>query len=230
MSKEINAWLENGSNYHEGISIYESLGSDNFLKRLFKKGESALTKQKLSEALGNILLSTEQEIIPEPIPEPTRAYSPAHADPPPPPVSKELPELLRVINEIGRNYGEIRALHAHLSVTEEGEPLRQLACTIQRLGKRNSELMMRRNYLTENGPEDIEVEEPRIPIMIDYNLLEEKERIRKSLSKARSRLRRQEKSSKAKDFTKTLIAEREMEFAAINKRIAEIKAKGGANA
>lgn len=226
MSKDIATWLENGSNYSEGVSLYEKFGSDDFLIRILKKGENAFNKQKLAEALGEILINAKPEpSVPEPVP--VEPVAPAHSEPRlSPPPSGELPELLKVTKQIEANFAELRGLHPYLSITEEGEPLRQVALRIQRLGVRNSELMMMKYNIIENGYEPPEPEEIKPPVMIDYNLIREKESIRKSLNKAENRLKKQ---SNPKDYTLALIAQRKKDLADINARIAEAKLKGAAD-
>ncbi|MGN8055648.1 hypothetical protein ACTJKN_05195 [Pedobacter sp. 22163] len=227
MSKDIATWLENGSNYSEGVSLYEKYGSDDFLIRILKKGENAFNKQKLAEALGGVLIDGKPEPpAPEPLPvEPPAASAPAEPRISPPPPG-ELPELLKVTNQIAANFAELRGLHPYLSITPEGEQLRQVALRIQRLGVRNSELMMMKNNIIENGYETPEPEEIKAPVMIDYNLIREKESIRKSLNKAENRLKKQ---SNPKDYTLALIAQRKKDLADINARIAEAKLKGAAD-
>lgn len=223
MSKEISSWLENGSNYQEGVSLYDRIGSDNFYKRLFQRGENAFNKKKLAEALGTILMSVPEELVLDPEPTLVEPALPESKDPPPATPPRGTSELLKIIGQINNNYAEMRGLHPYLSVYPEGEDLRLLAVQIVQRGKRNAQLWERRNYLSENGPEQEEIEPPKIPVMIDYNLLQERERIRKSLNKAENRLKKQKTP---KDFTLVLVAERKQQLQEIDARISDIKAKG----
>lgn len=223
MLTEINKWIESGSDYQQGVRLFDQYGSDNFLKRLFQRRESTFYKQKLTEAL-SALISAEQDLLddsPEPVVMPGEISIPAETLLP----AGETPELLKVISQINANYTEIRGLHPYLSLLPEGDELRDLAENIKRLGRRNAELWQRRNYINEHGSDIIEIS-PAIPVMIDLNLLNEREQVRKSLNKAENRLKKQ---NPVKPNTIALITERKKELQALDEKIAQIKMKGGAN-
>lgn len=134
------------------------------------------------------------------------------------------PELLRVISRIEKNYSELRGLHPYLSILPEGEQLKELAFQIVKLGKENAELWNRRNFLAEGGVDLEEPEpEPEVPVMIDLNLLNRRESIRKSLSKARARLKKQKNP---KPHTRKLVEQREQDLRLIDQEINEAKQKG----
>lgn len=226
MIAEINKWIENGSRYQEGVLLYDKFGSDNFLKLLFSRGEKDLTKQKLNEALLQLLSSgpdqEDQQPSPkEKVPAPIQLEPKSTAYDPPQAVANP-PELLKVISRIEKNYSELRGLHPYLSILPEGEQLRELAFQIVKLGKENAELWDRRNFLAEGGV-DPEQPEPEVPMMIDLNLLNRRESIRKSLSKARARLKKQKNP---KPHTRKLVEQREQDLRLIDQEINEAKQKG----
>lgn len=230
MNSLINKWIENGSHYAEGVRIYNEIGTDSFLKRLFQKPESSFYKKKLTEALTALLTPDQPKVQPAPVP-PEQAKAPgnnhekAPTSEPAAPSASEPPELLKVISDINSTFAEIRGLHPYLSILEEGEGLRLLAKNIVQNGKRNAELWQRRNYINEHG-RDYQAPEPVKPVMIDLNLVNTREQIRKSLNKAENRAKKQ-KPVNAK--TLALIEERKKELQAIDAKIALIKQEGGAN-
>src|SRR5690242_1108235 len=64
----IKTWLGGTQNFIAGRSIYKKLGDDDRLKRIFEKGESAVSKKLLIEALTKLLDEPTQ---------PTKPFTPA---------------------------------------------------------------------------------------------------------------------------------------------------------
>ena len=221
MLNEINNWVQNGCNYQQGVGIYERYGSDTFLKILFKRPEDHLKVQKLSKALLALRDEASPEVEPVVItPEPTTQN-------PQPTTPKQAPALLKLINQRDNNYAQLRGLHPYLSTMAEGEDLRKLAVQIIKMGHKNSEHWEKINYFQEHG-ELAEMEKPQLPaVMIDINLLNKRENIRKSLSKARQTSKTQQ-TEKGAIKTKQLVEVRTQELQEIDTLIAKIK--GGANA
>ena len=231
MLTEINKWKENGSDYQEGVRLFDQFGTDTFLKRLLKRSENASYKQMLTKALLELIADDPDplEIIPQemempgesdrdnsgPVPTPGETFFPAG----------QSPELLKVISRINATYAEIRGLHPYLSLLPEGEELADLALNIKKLGRRNAELWQRREYINEHGSDIIAIS-PAPPVMIDYNLLNEREQVRKSLNKAENRLKKQDS---VKPNTIALITERKQQLQALDQKIAAIKLNGGVN-
>ena len=228
MNSVINKWIADGSPYAQGVLIYKQFGTDSFLKRLFNRAETSFYKDKLVQALTD-LLSVEPNPVETAAPSqvvqtsPVRPAKVDQASPPPTPPPAATPELLKVISQIDSTYAEIRGLHPYLSILPEGPELHRLAKNIAQLGRRNAELWQRRHYLNEHGS-DYQEPEPIKPVMIDLNLLNERERVRKSLNKAENRAKKQ---GNVNTNTQALIAERKKELEDIDVKIALIKAGGG---
>jgi hypothetical protein len=220
MLEAINSWIQGGCNYLQGVALYNQYGKDAYLQRIFKKSESDFNRKKLNIELVKLRDQAPPPVIVsklDPVPSKAEATQPAQVNIP-------LPKLLQVTKERDTNYAEIRGLHPYLVNTDEGESLRELAERIVRLGKRNAALWQQYNYLTEN-PEAAALSEPIVkPVMIDLNLINEAEAVRKSLNKAEIRYDKQNpKNAK----TLALINERRQQLEALKAQIAQIKAGGG---
>lgn len=215
MVNAINSWINNGCNYLEGVALYNQYGTDSYLKRILKKSDSDFNRQKLNAALVEL-----RDSVPPPDPEPVpQAAAPVPAPEQPAPTC--LPKIMEVTRQRDTNYAEIRGLHVHLAIMDEGENLRALAERIVRLGKRNALLWEQYNYLTENP--DANYEPAPKPVMVDYNLINDCENIRKSLNKAERRYREQTKKNPK---TLELIKERKEQLEALRKQIQQFKAGG----
>lgn len=219
MANDISQWLQNGADYHTGISLFERYCDNSFLLRQFKRGENSFNRSKLIELLSAVefpefqpdseksdntenTTSTELPEVPEFRPVP------------------EIPELFSIRKQIDRNYAELRGLHALMFGMPEGEELRELAEKVTRLGRANEELWQRLHYIRDNGVDPMAPEPPPPPVMVDLHLIERKEAIRKSLVKAKATARGQN-PPKAK--TLALIDQRTRELADINLLIENIR-------
>jgi len=248
MFEAIQSWLQNGSNYQEGLSLYGRYGDNGFLLSMLQKSESPFNRQKLSDLLtglmetaapGNIAgESVDQTSQEKPVPDPDdqaaasqnntvqallspvtphKSAMKAAAKP------AELPELLNVTRLKEQTFAELRALQPHLETTPEGEPLRILATRLVKLAKKNAELWLRYNYITENGIDPEAPAPPPEPIPIDLHLINQRENVRKALNKAEHRIKGQDKP---KQKTLDLIQAKRQLLADIDARIAAIKAGG----
>jgi hypothetical protein len=227
MVEAINTWLNNGSNYAEGVSIYTRYGSDLFLKIVLKKGETAINRQKLDEALVKL---RDTAVAAAPAPD----LPPPPVDQPAAPITKSVetdslekndpaktPALLKLIQERKRTIGEIQSLHPQLSILPEGEKLLELAMHLVNVGKLNAQQWEKYNYLTEGGEEHAPLQPaPAPPVMVDLNLIKKREAIRKSLNKAENRIKGVDKPLAN---TLALIAQRRQDLQDIDARIAAIE-------
>lgn len=225
MLDAINTWLNSGCNYQEGVGLYDQYGDNNFLKLIFKNGETPVNRQKLNEQLAALRDAAPR---PQPVASPSDTPAPIIKTVPQPvtqPVEKpaELPALLQVTHQRDQNYAEIRALHPYLKIKQEGDELRQIALRIVRLGKKNAELWERYNYMTETGIDPDAPAPPAPPVMVDINLINKKEAVRKSLSRAEKRI---EGQAKPNAKTLELINAQRLKLAELNELIARAK-KGG---
>lgn len=221
MRDAIDKWIKGGCNYQAGVGLYEKYGSNPVYLRMFQGGDKAFNRQKLNQALTQL-----RDACPPAKPiEVKQKPKAAAADPAAAPVAADIPELLKVTQQRDANYAELRGLHALLHSMEEGENLRQLAVRIITLGKKNAELWTRYNHITEHGEDPVQPR-PVIPtVMVDINLLNARENIRKSLSKAQKRYAAQ---TVRKPATLALINKQKQALKDIDLQIAQLKA-GGSN-
>lgn len=232
MLDEINSWFNNGSAYTTGVSLYNQYGSDRLLKIVLSKGETAINRQKLSAALADLRDNAD---IPPPAPAPLPAklpntdsgkngssgnsgYSENSGTKP------ELPALLQVTKLRDQSFAEIRALQPHLFILDEGVDLHAVAKRLVQLGKQNAVHWDHYNFLAGGGQDEEPAVKPAAPpVMIDVNLLNERENIRKSLNRAQNRIKGVDKPH---PNTLKLIEERRLELQLIDAKIKAIKEGG----
>jgi hypothetical protein len=222
MVESINAWIQNGCNYALGVSLYEQYGDSNFFKGIFKRAQTEANLQKLIELL-TALVEAEPTAAPNSIlPVAPMAMAPANKHAVEiPQTTNNVPLLLRVLVDRKKTYADIQSLHPQLSIVPEGEDLRALADHIIRTGKRNTELWIQYNYLTEHPDEaGDDMPAPPPPVMIDLNLIDKRESIRKSLNKAENRIKGE---ANPKQKTLDLIAQRKAELKDLDDHIAKLK-------
>lgn len=225
MRTEINSWIERGTNYQEGVSLYEQYGKDSYLKLIFKRNDGAYNRSKLLEELGE-LRDKEPEDKPVHKPDPVQVIvsQPQIVETKLP--SEEIPALLKLKKDISNTWAQIRGLHPYLSIYPEGDQLYQVQLEIVKLARKNTALYEKLDYYHDHGMLPV-IDQPvqKPPLMIDINLLNSMELIRKSLNKAENRAKKQ---ASPKLYTLNLIKQRRAELQEIKDLIANAKA-GGAN-
>ncbi|MHB8209104.1 hypothetical protein [Mucilaginibacter sp.] len=239
MDNAIDTWLKSGCNYAQGIALYELHGTDNFLKRMFAKGENHFNRQKLNSALTEIKNLIPQEsgefksppsfikggIVPGgPTPYIDKKFTvlvggrstgKTFANEQQKKENAELPAVLQVIKQRDAIYGEIRSLHPYLTALPEGEKLRELAERICKLGKKSVEAWALYDHLIANG-------EPPVPepVLVDVKLINELENLRKNLGKAENRYKLQNPKNPK---TAQLITEQKAKMELLRKEIDQQK-------
>lgn len=231
MRTEINNWINRGTNYQEGVSLYEQYGTNSYLKTIFKRNDGTYNRAKLIEELCELRDQSPLPLEAAPVSQPTtHNLQPEASQPEPiqlttPNPQPDAPALLKLKKDINDTWSQLRGLHPYLSIYPEGEQLRQLEIEIVKLARKNTELYTKLDYYHEHGVLPV-IDQPvsKPPLMIDINLLNKRELIRKSLSKAVNRVRKQ---AKPKPHTLKLIQQKRLELAEIDQVIAQIKS--GAN-
>jgi beta-glucosidase-like glycosyl hydrolase len=197
MVEQISNWIQNGCDYALGVALYAEYGSDLFLKAVFKRGESPINRQKINKALSDILEACTPVPLPEQ-PKPTPKPAESIPDTPAPAAAENNAQiLLQVLKRRDQTGAELRMLQPQLQVLPEGAELHELARRLIRLSKENAIYWLRYNHITETGADSAPAgPPPRKPVMVDLNLLNDRENLRKSLARTKARAASQDKPHK----------------------------------
>lgn len=229
MRNEIKSWIERGANYQEGVSLYDQYGDSSYLKSLFPRNDGSYNRKKLLQELSEIA-GEQEDIEPalpieQPIADPVTLEVHNLVSEDPQDATIQPPALLILKKQINDTWAELRGLHPYLTIYPPGQQLHQLQLQIVKLARKNAELYTKLDHYHEHGElPHLNQPVPKPALMIDINLLDSYESVRKSLNKAEQRIKKQ---VNPKPHTLALIKARRLELDELKRQILE--AKGGAS-
>ena len=107
--KEIRQWLNSEQDYERGVSLYEKYGADDFLKRMYAKGETAFNRRSLLEELEGICGHVKEVVLIEDVPVFSTLKRPL----------ADYPKAVReLILKAGNLYKQAKKLHTELRLNK----------------------------------------------------------------------------------------------------------------